>query len=257
MKKTHNRAALLTAVIALILCFAMLLGTTFAWFTDTEISERNTISSGNLAIELYYATPENYANDTWTPVDAATDIFKGALWEPGYTHLVYFKAVNTGELALKYDFDVTVYQERQGTNVDNVPFNLSSYLKTYALSEAEIASITGRDDCRTAAAEAGAVNFLDFKNQTQNAAVIKEVVLLPETAIDGTTNENDITFAVAIWMPEETGNEANYKVTDEASIPAKYKPNIELGVQLVATQDTYEEDTFDDQYDVNAQYPTI
>ena len=60
--------------------------------------------------------------------------------------------------------------------------------------------------------------------------------------------DNDYVFAVAVWMPEETDNNANHNGTD--------KPSIKLGVNLVATQYTYEEDTFDENYDTNAQYPT-
>ena len=47
-------------------------------------------------------------------------------------------------------------------------------------------------------------------------------------------------------MPETVGNEANYR--------GETIPEIELGVNLVATQDTVEADSWDNQYDANAQY---
>ena len=50
-KKTTKRA-LLTSVMALMLCFAMLTGTTFAWFTDTETSANNRIVAGTLDVDL-------------------------------------------------------------------------------------------------------------------------------------------------------------------------------------------------------------
>ena len=54
MANKHTKRALLSSVMALILCFTMLLGTTFAWFTDSVTSANNIIKSGNLDIELEY-----------------------------------------------------------------------------------------------------------------------------------------------------------------------------------------------------------
>ena len=51
--KTTKRA-LFSSVVALLLCFTMLLGTTFAWFTDSVTSANNIIKSGNLDVNLYY-----------------------------------------------------------------------------------------------------------------------------------------------------------------------------------------------------------
>ena len=56
MTNTKNtKRALLSSVMALFLCFAMLLGTTYAWFTDSVTSSGNIIKSGTLDVELYYA----------------------------------------------------------------------------------------------------------------------------------------------------------------------------------------------------------
>ncbi len=47
-----TKRALLTSVLALLMCVAMLIGTTFAWFTDTASTAVNKIQAGNLNIEL-------------------------------------------------------------------------------------------------------------------------------------------------------------------------------------------------------------
>ena len=52
MKKNSTKRALITSVVALFLCFTMLLGTTYAWFTDSVSSANNIIKAGNLDIEL-------------------------------------------------------------------------------------------------------------------------------------------------------------------------------------------------------------
>ena len=123
--KTTKRA-LLSSVIALILCFSMLLGTTFAWFTDSVSSGVNTITAGNLDIELEYSK-----NGTdWTTVEDATNLVDpNALWEPGHTEVVYLRLSNKGTLALKYQFSMNIVGETTATNVGGNPFKLSQYLK--------------------------------------------------------------------------------------------------------------------------------
>ena len=78
-----TKRALLMSVVSLIVCFTMLLGTTYAWFTDSVTSAGNIIKSGTLDIEMYWADgKEDPATATWT--DASTGaIFNNDKWEPG------------------------------------------------------------------------------------------------------------------------------------------------------------------------------
>ena len=50
-KKTTKRA-LLSSVMAIVLCLAMLIGTTFAWFTDSASTAVNKIQAGTLDVQL-------------------------------------------------------------------------------------------------------------------------------------------------------------------------------------------------------------
>ena len=93
-----TKRALIASVISVLLCVSMLLGTTYAWFTDSVTSSNNIIVSGNLDVELYWSTDAS----NWTSVNSATNVFTDALWEPGHTEVVYLKVVNAGTLALKY-----------------------------------------------------------------------------------------------------------------------------------------------------------
>ena len=68
-----TKKALFSSVVALVLCFTMLLGTTFAWFTDSVTSANNVIQSGNLDVVLEYKS--NWS-DGWVTVDENTKIFK-------------------------------------------------------------------------------------------------------------------------------------------------------------------------------------
>ena len=110
-KKTTKRA-LLSSVMAIVLCLAMLIGTTFAWFTDSASTAVNKIQSGNLDVALEMSTD----GTTWESAEGKTLTFKTAdnraagkiLWEPGCTYeLPQLRVVNKGNLALKYTIEIT------------------------------------------------------------------------------------------------------------------------------------------------------
>ena len=101
-----TKKALLSSVVALLVCFSMLLGTTFAWFTDSAISANNKIVAGNLDVKLFQWTDENTRVDISENKDPVftADI----LWEPGMTQVVYLSIENAGSLALKYQVALNV-----------------------------------------------------------------------------------------------------------------------------------------------------
>ena len=114
-ESTKTKKALRGSLLALFLCIVLLIGTTFAWFTDTASTGVNKIQSGNLDVELQYND-----NGTWKNAEGETlDFVKAAdaqegeaiLWEPGCTYkLPEIKVVNKGNLALKYTLKVTGIQ---------------------------------------------------------------------------------------------------------------------------------------------------
>ena len=98
--KTSKRA-LLTSVLSIALCLSMLIGTTFAWFTDTASTAVNKIQAGTLDVDIVDATDNTLNGKTlyFRDKDQNTNI----LWEPGATfNLDTFRIVNKGNLALKY-----------------------------------------------------------------------------------------------------------------------------------------------------------
>ena len=128
-----TKRALLTSVMALVMCVVMLVGTTFAWFTDTASTGVNKIQVGNLDIEVEYRTSadENTDSGVWKPLKDSTDLFgaAGTLFEPGHTRVVELKIKNAGNLRLKYKISMNVVSEQPGTNKDGNPYKLSNYLK--------------------------------------------------------------------------------------------------------------------------------
>ena len=181
-KKTKK--ALFGSVIALILCMSMLVGTTFAWFTDSVVSGNNHIVAGNLDIELEYLD-----NGAWVAVDETTNIFGDSLWEPGHTEAVTLKVSNVGTLALKYQLGINVAQEKTSINVAGEELRLSDYIEFGVVN----GQYTDRDAAR--AAVANATKLSAGYNEDQ-------VSLLP-----GESKE----ITLVVYMPESVGNEANYK----------------------------------------------
>ena len=109
--KTTKRA-LLSSVIAMFICVAMLIGTTFAWFTDSASTAVNKIQAGTLDIALEMKN----ADGSWVTAEGQTLKWKTAdnraqseiLWEPGCTYeLPELRIVNNGDLALKYKMIVS------------------------------------------------------------------------------------------------------------------------------------------------------
>ena len=97
-----TKRALLTSVLALLMCVTMLVGATFAWFTDTASTAVNKIQSGTLKVDIVKEDGEtSIRNESMSFVnkDGSADI----LWEPGATFMTpAFKIKSTGSLALKY-----------------------------------------------------------------------------------------------------------------------------------------------------------
>ena len=224
-QRNQTRRALLASVLSLVICGAMLVGTTFAWFTDSVTSGKNTIVAGNLDVELEYATVDSTgALSGWKSVDGATDLFADGLWEPGYAQVVYLRVSNLGTLALKYQFSINITNETPGTNENGEQFLLSDYLQ-YGVVDGQNTAFATRAEA--IAAVQNPVS-LDTYSKAGNLAAGAD----PQYV------------ALVVYMPQTVGNEANYR---EDAVPT-----IDLGINLAAAQDTVESDSFDNTYDENA-----
>ena len=107
--RKSTKRALLGSVVAMVLCLAMLVGATFAWFTDTASTGVNKIQAGNLDVQLVDENGNSLEGKTLEFKKAANAAEgEAVLWEPGCTYelpAVYVK--NNGNLALKYKVAIT------------------------------------------------------------------------------------------------------------------------------------------------------
>ncbi len=225
----NTKRALISSVLALLLCFSTLLGTTFAWFTDSVTANSNKIVTGNLDVELEY---KNSDTADWTKVTADSNVFlQNTLWEPGHTEVIKLKVSNVGSLALKYQLGINVVSEVSSINKAGEDFSISDYIY-FGVAEG--------DKSYSSAAEA-------IADVADNVKLIKESYSKPGV-IEAEAEAQIITLVV--YMPESVGNEANH--AESANVP-----QINLGINLIATQQTVEKDSYGTDYDSNALYPVI
>ena len=216
--KKAVRSALGMSVLSIALCAAMLIGTTFAWFTDTASTAVNKIQAGTLDVALEMFDTEK--ND-WVSAEGKTlDFVKSPdapageelLWEPGCTYnLPELKIVNNGNLALKYKVVVS------GVNGN------SKLLKVIDFSVTK----QGTGDTPET------IDLTDF-----------EGILLPAGKTAGAGEEAGETTPITIsgYMKKEAGNEYQGESIDG------------IAITVYATQYTYEFDSKDNQYDEGSAY---
>ena len=218
MTKTKStKRALLMSALALLMCVSMLIGSTFAWFTDSVTSSGNIIKSGTLDVEMYWAEgTEDPTSVAWQ--DASTGaIFNYDLWEPGYVEVRHIKIANEGTLALKYQLKIMANGEVS---------DLADVIDVYYVDPA--VKVTDRTQL----------------TEDKYLGTLAEALAGLDTTASGELAANTAdTITLALKMQESAGNEYQNK-----SIGSDFS------VVLMATQLTAEEDSFNDQYDFDASY---
>ena len=194
----------------------MLVGTTFAWFTDNVTSGINKITAGNLDVELYHS--DKAVKDE--KVSEATVLFDDvSLWEPGAVAYENFVVKNEGNLALKYQMNMNF---QNATNNGN--------------------GGTLADVLQVAVVEGG----FNATNDREAAKTLNYDYNLSTFTLDGVLeaeSESKTYGVVVYWKPSDIDN--NYNMNNAHTEVLK----IELGVNLFATQQMYESDSFGPDYD--------
>ena len=215
--KRATKRALLTSVMALVMCVVMLVGTTFAWFTDTASTGVNKIQAGNLDVDIIGATGDQHVEKLNFTKAAVTDAEASAeiLWEPGCRYLTEgFRIANNGNLALKWKAEINKDNIVNGKVVDTAKDGVS------LLDVIDFYVVTSTDE------DAPAVKMDEFTGKL------------------GKTETSDVYYIKGV-MQTTAGNDYQ-NLTLEG-----------ITITVYATQLTAEFDSFDNQYDKDAKYTEV
>ena len=223
----NTKAALSKSLIALLLCFSLLIGTTFAWFTDNVTSSGNIIKSGNLDIKMYWTDDLDSGN--WYDVedDRYNTVFSYENWEPGYTDVRYIKLVNNGNLALNYKLTLSPEGEiGKLAEVINVYF---------ADSKVEVNNIDDLDK----------LSAIGLLNNVMNGGTPASGTLLAADQYSPLHPSKEVIVTIAMNMITSAGNDYQEETSGDFTIAA------------LATQAPFENDVFGSDYDSTAEFPVL
>ena len=215
-----TKRALVSSALAILICVAMLIGTTFAWFTDSVTNTGNKIQAGNLEIELQRLQ----ADGSYTSV-GEEPVFNYDLWEPGYSDAVVLKISNEGSLALKWNLRLKTASARAN--------KLGDVIDVYA----KTSNGTAITEIPGSLAEAQADGYV-------RVGTLNELISDPDGAAYGVlyaagnmpADGYSAAYAgIVLHMREDAGNEY-----------MKQSVGGTFDIILNATQYTYEEDGFGD-----------
>ena len=239
MKKAMSiKNRLISAVLVLVMTFTSLIGTTFAWFTDTVSSVGNTIESGTLKVDLLHKD-----GDDWISLKENEDhlVFDYKKWEPGFTLVETLKVQNLGSLALKYKLSIEVEAgtAKLGKNGENLADVIDVWVYYGETSVSGYGAIT--------AADSGWVKKGTLSEVFNKPGEFMNGNLLPtgKVSTDANVGVGDQIVNIALHMQESAGNE--YQKLSAGNIY----------VNLIATQLTSESDSFGSDYDTDAIFPEL
>ena len=221
--KKATKRALLTSITALAMCVVMLVGTTFAWFTDTATANVNKIQAGNLdvALEMFDTAQNKWVTaegKTLNFVKAAGGESQAILWEPGAEYkLPKLRVVNNGNLNIKYKVEVTgIQMNRQPVagvfdlndvitwKADGLTLGTEATLNP---TESKAFTISGKMD--TAAGN-------DYQGLTINGVSITVYATQATGEYDSTRNDYDTSAGYSVVVLPDTANAAMSKDTTES-----------------------------------------
>ena len=213
--KKATKRALLTSVMALVMCVVMLVGTTFAWFTDTASTGVNKIVSGNLKVDIIGADSDSHI-EKLNFTKAAGAEGEALLWEPGCRYLTQgFRIANKGNLALKWKAEI---------NKDNI--------------------VDGKVEGSTIAKDGKSLlDVIDFYVVTKTADGAETEVAIKDFIGNLAKGEKSGVYYIKGVMQTTAGNDYQNLTLDGITIT------------VYATQYTYENDSFGNTYDEDATYP--
>lgn len=206
--KYGKKIAMVVSLCVLILWGVMGTGTSLAWFTDSSSEIKNIINPAEFELKVSHRLEDG----NYETIEGATDIFDDkALYEPGYTQVVYLKVENVGTVAFNYQTAVIIRSYVSGTNLFGGDINLQEHLRFGLVTADTPAELDAKVATRQQAQALATEELNDYHSGVEKLDAGKTKFM-----------------ALVICMPEEVGNHANYR-----GLPV---PEVKLGISVTATQ---------------------
>lgn len=207
-KYNYKKIALVISLCVLIVWSALGAGTSLAWFSDSSTEIKNIVNVAKFDLDVTF----RQKNGEYAPINDRTDVFdEKALYEPGYTQVVFLRLKNNGTVDFDYQTAVIIQESIIGTNLFGQPLNLLEHLRYGVVTADSEAELTERLKDRPSAQAVATEPLNDYYSTLAPLAAGKTKFV-----------------ALIVYMPENVGNEANYR-----GLP---QPKVKLGVSVTATQ---------------------
>lgn len=211
VKKPFKRIALSLSLIMMMLWVMLGTSTSVAWFSDTSPTLHNIFHVGEFKLEVSYKQPSG----DYKLIEQNTKVLNDEdLYEPGFVKVQYLKAENKGTQDFNFKTAVQVTSYQEATNAYGESFKLQDYIRfglVFADSEEELDNLVGMPDNRSVAVADANDPLNDYSSDSMLLAA-------------GQTKY----IALILRMPEEVGNEANYRL--------ETVPEVTLGLVFTAEQ---------------------
>lgn len=214
-RKKWTKKALVLSICLFVLWWILGVSATLAWFVDETEPVRNSFIIGEINLAVSYKTEPA---GTYMPLDGATEVFGDeALYEPGYTQVVYLKIENQGNIDFDYKMAVTVNKYEKAKSVIGTDIVLPLYLKFGAVFAETEQELLEKVETRLDSWICATANMEDYMLNTwsENSEYTCEV-------------EDTHYAALIVYMPTEVDNHANYR--------GAQPPTVELGISVYAQQ---------------------
>ncbi|MBM6920349.1 hypothetical protein H6A12_04150 [Phocea massiliensis] len=232
--RTSKKHIWLSAV-SMMLCVAMLLGTTFAWFTDSVTNNGNTIEAGNLDI-----TVQGYrlVNGEWVGGDyikTTEPLFTETKWEPGQYGAVFLKVKNEGSLTAKINVDFEIASQTNNM-ADALWYRVQTLQSSTGAQGSALKEMLGFADSRPASEADGVTTLKNIETSDPSL----ELTLYPQA------DQNRYAFYLIEY--------GMYTSADNTYMNG----TVDLNFTVKAKQAAVEEDGFgSSNYDADAVFPTV
>lgn len=209
-KNITNKIALTVGILLLVVWSILGTGASLAWFKDETPAIENVFNFAEFDLDVQY---KNSDMSEYEPLQMETNVFPDdALYEPGYTQVVYLKIKNNGGIDMKYKLAVDVRSVTTATSVLGNEIYLPNYLK-YGVVFADSETMLDREISQQSAVR-------DMAELKLNSFTEYDSVIVAPT--------KERYAALIVYMPTTVGNVANYQGTTA--------PAVNMGLTIYAEQ---------------------